>query len=181
MRRTVWILSVFVSVAVACSGQADVPQVQPLTLDRHPPLPPGSDDFAHQSFGAPLSIGDAQEILLRTEAFAFGGMPPKRQVQAFNLLLEQRDAVGRFRLVARGAQHAGRFYALCAFWLLSVNEAGPLATDLARTEAKLVVYDHDVIHVLAASEIMSQLGDRTLCEEMKSDGDGARRFFDKAG
>jgi hypothetical protein len=43
-----------------------------------------------------------------TQVFAFGGTPPKRQVQAFNVLFEQPDAVSRFQHRAAIASPAGK-------------------------------------------------------------------------
>jgi len=55
----------------------------PDLTDRVLPKPPGSDDFAHRSFGHPLSLQDAEAVLRHTRVFEIGGMPPKRQIQAF--------------------------------------------------------------------------------------------------
>jgi len=53
---------------------------------RVPSKPPGRDDYGRRSFDSPLSLQDAEAILRRTPVFEFGGMPPKRQVQAFNVV-----------------------------------------------------------------------------------------------
>ena len=95
------------------------------------PKPPGSDDFAHRSFGHPLSLQDAEAVLRHTRVFEVGGMPPKRQVQAFNVVFEQADAVGRFRSIAEGESPAGTLYGFAALLLLDPTAAVPLRVSLS--------------------------------------------------
>jgi hypothetical protein len=83
------------------------PPPPPNLTGRVLPKPPGIDDFAHRSFGHPLSLPDAEAVLRHTRVFEVGGMPPKRQVQAFNVVFEQAEAVGRFRSIVEYARSHG--------------------------------------------------------------------------
>jgi hypothetical protein len=109
------------------------------------PRPPASDDYAHRSFATPLSLHDAEAILRQTQVFAFGGMPPKRQVQAFNVLFEQRDAVWRFQRLAESASPAGKLYALAGLLLLDRPAAAAVQQTLARESQVIVVFDSDMV------------------------------------
>ena len=64
--------------------------VPPPSPDRRelPPPPPDFGDIARRPFPWPLPPGDAENILRQTGVFAFGGMAPKRQVQAFNVVVD---------------------------------------------------------------------------------------------
>src|SRR5947207_13123864 len=103
----------------------------------------GSDDFAHRSFGHPLSLQDAEAVLRHTRVFEVGGMPPKRQVQAFNVVFEQADAVGRFRSIAEGESPSGKLYGFAALLLLDPTAAEPLRVSLSVDERRILVIESD--------------------------------------
>jgi hypothetical protein len=126
----------------ACQGSS-APPAPPPAPDRVPPKPPGRDDFAHRSFGHPLSLQNAEDVLRQTQVFEFGGMPPKRQVQSFNVVFEQADAVRRFRSIAGGEWAAGKLYALAALLLLDPDAAQPLRVSLSLDSRKILVIDSD--------------------------------------
>lgn len=144
------LLSVVILIGTITLGcrEHDSPPAPPAPPDltyRVPATPPGSDDYAHRSFGSPLSLQDAEAILRQTQVFAFGGMPPKRQVQAFNVLFEQPDAVSRFQRLAEIASSAGKLYALAGLLLLDHLAAGRLQRTLAEESQAILVFDSDVI------------------------------------
>jgi hypothetical protein len=69
MRREVlWAVVLLVGmISVGCRetvGPPAPPEAPDLT-GRLPPKPPGSDDYARRSFAYPLSVQDAEAILLR--------------------------------------------------------------------------------------------------------------------
>lgn len=134
-------------IALGCRGSDDLPTppAPPDATRRLVPKPPGSDDYAHRSFAFPLSVQNAEAILRHTQVFAFGGMPPKRQVQAFNVLFEQPDAVSRFQHLAEIASPAGRLYALAGLQLLDRPAATRLERMLAEDSKRIVVFDSDVV------------------------------------
>jgi len=181
MRPAAWVLWAFLTMPLACGEQRPVPPVPPPPPAAGPSLPPGSDDIAHRSFPWPLPVDDAELILTEAEVFAFGGMPPKRQVHAFNVMLDQPDATTRFRAVAERGRAAGRLYALCAFRLLRVQEPATLSPDLARGEEAVVVYEHDQITSDRPQEILKLIEARRLCDQMRRDRDEMLEHFEKSG
>jgi hypothetical protein len=131
------VVAVAISLAViACAVE---PMAPPSLASRHtseaPPPPPDiRDDPACKLFRWPLPPSVASEILERTETFAdtgiyIGGEPPP-QMAAFNVLLDQPDAVRWFDEIARYGSTVGRLYALCAFQVLDTQEASRLASQL---------------------------------------------------
>jgi hypothetical protein len=120
--------------ASACGAGDVVPTPPPAPdLTRRPaPKLPGSDDFAERTFTEPLSLQDAEAVLKRTRVFGFGGMPPKRQVQAFNVVFEQSDAVARFRSLGTAASAAGQLYSLAGLLLLDPAGAMLLRSALSQ-------------------------------------------------
>lgn len=123
------------------------------------PKPPGSDDYARRSFAYPLSGQDAEAILRHTQVFEFGNMPPKRQVQAFNVVFEQRDAVSRFRHLGDAAWPAGKLYALAGLLVLDRTAAAGLQRSLDASAQKVLVFDSDVVYekqVREAAAIVEQ-------------------------
>jgi hypothetical protein len=135
-------------IAVGCR-ETDGPPAPPEAPDltgRVPPKLPGSDDYARRSFAYPLSVQDAEVILRHTQVFEFGGMPPKRQVQAFNVVFEQRDAVSRFHDLGDAAWPAGKLYALAGLLLLDRTAAARLQRSLAEDSKAIMVFDSDVVY-----------------------------------
>ena len=130
--------------ASACREVAAPAPPRSLEFPLKPPPPPGSGDISRGNFTWPLPLASAQTILLKTEVFEFGGMPPKRQVQAFNVVFDQPDALGRFRWIARQAGPAGRLYALCALVELDPPDAQLLQLELAGVPEPIDVSDSDV-------------------------------------
>ena len=126
------------------------------------PTPPGVDDHARRSFVYPLSVEDAQVILGQTEVFAFGGQPPKRQVQAFNVVFEQRDAVARFQRLAEAALPAGKLYAFAGLLLLDRTAAARLRRPLVEDSQVILVVDSDVAHQKPVRDLAVMVEDRDM-------------------
>ena len=148
MRREVlWALVLLVSViSVGCreSDGPPAPSEAPDLTGRVLPRPPGADDYARRSFAYPLSAEDAEAILRQTQVFEFGGMPPKRQVQAFNVVFEQRDGVARFHHLGDTALPAGKLYAFAGLLLLDRTVAARLRRSLVEDSQAILVFDSDV-------------------------------------
>jgi hypothetical protein len=146
------------------------------------PEPPGHGDFARGSFRTPLSLEDAEQILLRTKVFEYGNMPPKRQVQAFNLLLDQPDAGRRFAAIGARGDTAGQLYALCGFLALKADAATMLASDLEARQGWTLVQDSDVIlGSKTAAEVVAIIRMRRLWDEMRRAKEETAKYFEKAG
>jgi hypothetical protein len=128
-----------------------------------------------------LSVGDAEQILRRTKVFEFGGMPPKRQVQAFNLLLDQSDAQSRFERIAARGETAGKLYALSAFFALQTEKSAALAAALAENLEEVLVIDSDVVRGWQRpADVVILIRNRRLWERMRHDKRETAKYFDKA-
>ena len=112
------------------------------------------------TFSEPLSLQDAEAILMRTKVFAFGGMPPKRQVQAFNVVFAQSDAVERFRSFGTAASAAGRLYSLAGLLLLDPAGAMRLRSELSEDASTILVRDSDVAYERQVSDIAEMVSRR---------------------
>lgn len=162
------IAALFLSAAIACTGEQVGPPPPPPSLPVNAPAPiPGQDDFARRQFAWPLSRADAREILLRTETFEFGGMPPKRQVQAFNVLFDQVDALEEFRRIGLGAHLAGQLYALCALSLLTPAEGDRLVQRLSQVSERVLVFDSDVVRWEPTATLVVLIRERRLGEDFR--------------
>ena len=143
----------------------------------------GAGDFARRSFASPLSIEDAEQILFRTRVFEFGGMPPKLQVQAFNVLFDQPDAVARFKTVADRGELAGKLYAFCALSMLDEQTARMVTAALSRDQTRVLVIDSDDIRgFMTAAEVVALVQQRQLGPRIRSDKEETQKYFqNKAG
>ncbi len=179
MKRIAVVLPLL-AVAAGC-GEPAPPSSVPPPPPYAGPRPPGVGDFARQSFRAPLSVDDAERILIRTSLFEFGNMPPKRQVQAFNLLLDQPDAVARFHSIAARGETAGKLYALCAFLALNSRESITLESSLSNDGTRLQVFDSDVVRLMTAAEAVLLIRQRDVIGWMRREKEETTRYFVKAG
>jgi hypothetical protein len=130
--------------AVGCGSGPEFPQVSappPLFKPTPPPPPPGYPDVALERFALPLSVADAERILLRTRIFHYSDPAP--QIQAWHVLMDQPDRAERFRGLATGAEWAGQLYALCALSALDDPSAAALASRLSSVMDTTVAYQSD--------------------------------------
>jgi len=153
-----------------------LPEVPPPAPVRPPP-PPGTGDISRGRFEWPLSAASAEAILLKTELFEYGGMPYKRQVQAFNVIFDQPDALPRFRHLALNAEPAGRLYAFCALSELNFAEAVALRDQLAAMDEKIVTFDHDWVRNLPVREVVDLIVVRHLLHDFRQARDEVNEYF----
>ena len=165
--------------ATGCGPATELPVPPPQS--RTPGPPPGVGDFALSAFPSPLSVVDAEAILLRTRTFAFGSMSPKRQVQAFNVLLDQPNAQILFESIAARAEIAGKLYAFSAFLVLKQEVPAALASKLESEQTELLVVDSDVAGFKATSEVVALIKSRRVWSEMRRAKDETLKYFAKAG
>ena len=144
------------------------------------PKPPGSDDFAQRSFGHPLSLQDAEAVLRHTRVFEIGGMPPKRQVQAFNVVFEQADAVGRFRSIAEGESPAGKLYGFAALPLLDPTAAEPLRVSLSVDERGILVIESDTSYEKPMQDLAKMVEQRDMDRWFRRVRDERDEYFAKS-
>lgn len=99
-------------------------------------------DPADKDWPVPLDLDSAETLLTITTHFGGTcvgpGCDPTIRVAAFNLLLDQPDAVERFRRIERSATKAGRLFALAAWQLLDRNAYDRLASEL-RDDTSMIV------------------------------------------
>ena len=120
----------------ACSPSPPTPPLSPAeqaVVAARQPQPVIPADIADGDFSSPLSPADAEQILSATGVFdiAGRGRRPGRQVQAFNVLLDQRDAPDRFRRLALKGGPPGQLYALCGLLLVARTEGVTFAHSLS--------------------------------------------------
>lgn len=134
-------------VVTACSSQppsAELPP-PPIPPKIQPAIAPDVADVANGAYRSPLSVSDAEHILLETDVFdiAGSGFRPGRQVQAFNVLLDERNALDRLRRLALKGRPVGQLYALCGLLLLARTEGVTLAHSLSLKPGDVIVRDGD--------------------------------------
>ena len=153
--------------AAGCGSSVDVslPPLPSPTPSPSVPPPPGASDFANRDFAWPLSLADAEQILVRTEVMGFNW--PNRQTQAYNTILDQRDAVARFRSIAGRARWAGRLYALCGLRARDPAAARELAATLAPVADRLWVYDSDQVEERSVGEVVVLIETRRVWVDLR--------------
>jgi hypothetical protein len=130
----------------ACSPSPPTPPLSPAeqaAAAARRPLPVIPADIAHGDFSSPLPPADAEQILSATGVFDIAGEGGRlgRQVQAFNVLLDQRDAPDRFRRLALKGGPAGQLYGLCGLLLVAHAEGVNFAHSLSLKPGDVAVRD----------------------------------------
>jgi hypothetical protein len=133
------------------------------------------DDFAHQKFATPLSLGDAEQILLQTEIFAFNG--PSHQVQAWNVVFDQHDAVARFQSLVSKARVAGQLYAFCALSSLEPVDAENAVTRISALKGNVRVAESDMAYYRTSAALLDLIRSRRLWERFRADKDKTNQWF----
>ncbi len=158
-------VATLVAFSAGCQPVADLPAPPP-AVRTDPPPPPGASDISYHPFSLPLSVADAEQILLLTEIFQFDG--PSRQVQAYNAVFDQPDATARFRSVAARARRAGQLYALSALTILEPAEAERLGQRLSTVDERTLAYHGDVGGERRVAELVNVIRERKLAETFRS-------------
>ncbi len=153
------------------------PPVESIPVVAAPRLPPLRQDYALGSFFWPLDLTIAEEILSRTNQFAWGLMDPKRQVQAFNVIFDQPDALLRFRRIARDAGPAGKLYALCAFIALRSPEQNGLVSVLALSTDRIELVYSDVSREVELREAATTVLSKRLAQRLRDERAETDTFF----
>lgn len=137
------------------------------------------EDMADGAFESPLSLYDAEQILLRTETFdaASPAYRPGRQVEAFNVVIEQNDARQRLRRLARQARAPGRLYALCGLLLLEREEGLNLAHSLSLEPGNVTVRDGDFIFETPTVRAIVLIFAEGLPERIRAGRDASYSYF----
>jgi len=172
------IVAALLASVVGCSSEkTEIPTPPP--RETGPPPPPFSSDISHQRFRSPLAVRDAERILLETEVFEHGSLA--RQIHAFNVLLDQPDAVERFQVIAERARLPGQLYALCAFELVDPARAEALASRLGKVTNLVYVNQSDWGREQPVSEAVTLIRKRKLADAFRKQKAEVYRHFGKAG
>ena len=153
--RTGLLVSLAIIVAACEVVPSNLPALPPTPVSGipAPPPPPGSDDIASKTYPQPLSVPLAEEILLKTGVFNFHNSPGASH-QAYLLLIDLPDGVGRLQSIARSGGRAGQLYALCALWERAPVLAAELSAQLETVTEEVVVLDNDVRSKRPVSEVV---------------------------
>lgn len=173
-------IAVLVGVISCSCSRSEAPPSPPEGPDlagRTYPRPPGSDDFASGRFSYPLSLSDAEAVLRRTRVFAFGGMPPKRQLQAFNVVFDDRDAKSRFVALAEIDAPAGKLYAFAGLLLLDHAAAEAVRASLARSIEEILVIDSDTSYEKGVRDVADMIQQRDLGRWFRRMRDETNQYF----
>jgi hypothetical protein len=157
-----WLIGFGLVLAVGCSGRAeDVPIPPPaFPSPTAPPPPPGASDIVSEHFPSPLSIADAERILLKTEIFHYSDPGPA--VRAYNVVLDQPDARARFESIGAKARWAGQLYALCALFVLNPSGVPLVQQRLSSIQDEILVYQSDVSSRRSVADVVRLIRDDKL-------------------
>jgi hypothetical protein len=92
---------------------------------------------------------------------------PSRQIQAFNVTIEQSDARRRFLFVSDRGQLAGRLYALCALKALDRAEASRLAERLRQVQDTVMLFERGVAKERALADLVPLFSDAAVLAQLK--------------
>ena len=137
-------------------------------------------DYAAGTFRRPLSATDAEQILMRTEIFAYGGMNNFPHPEAFDVLSNQPDALEIARRLAKGARPAGRLFALCMLKRLEAlsssrtnrpesYEIEALAVALAESTGRVEHIESDVVGMPTIPELVVKILNRGIWKYVGTD------------
>ena len=166
-------------VSGACSAPSTTDTPVPPPLQTGPPPPPGASDIISRPFASPLSVADAERILMETEIFWFAA--PTRSVQAYNLLFDQSDAKERFARIGVFARHAGQLYALCALRVIDPAEAEALGDRLSKLDERVEVIESDFVQTRSVGEAVRLIQQPDFARQLRDYKSEANRRFDKTG
>ncbi len=167
----------------ACAPDLTPPPLpKPPSSEPPPPPPsPGQGDYSTRTFHRPLSAIDAEQILMRTEIFAYGGMNNFPHPEAFDVLMHRPDALEIARRLATGARPAGRLFALCMLKQLEARpnaranrpesyEIEKLAIELAESPGRVEHLESDVFAMLTMPELVVKILNRGIWRYVVSMG-----------
>jgi hypothetical protein len=173
--------------ASGCGSPAEVPDApqSPLARPAPPSVPPeppksrGAGDIAGDPYPTPLPLVDAERILLNTNTFSYRNLA--RQIQAYNVLLDQPDAFNRVRAIAARARRAGQLYALCALWDLNPDAARAFAAELTTIQDPVLVFANDVVSDIPVAKMVALIEAEKLWVEFRKEKAAIDHWLKRAG
>jgi hypothetical protein len=154
------LLATILPVSPCIAGKGPIP---PRVAAPTPPIPP---DYERPDYTDTLPVGrinlaQAKTILLKTKTFADASVgfvgSPSRQVQAFNIVLDQPDPIPILEELSRDARWAGRLYALCGFQILDRARFERLARVLRASDATVRTFGGCIMSANWVREIVTHL------------------------
>ena len=147
-------LVVGVSAAAAVHAESAVP-----TTGTPTPLP--ERDYAWWRVGWPMSVDEAEAILVRTNIFAgefvFLQAHPSPQVAALNVVLDASDALTRLDRLAGADNPVSRLYALCGYQILDRKRFKILQHALAQLSGEVDTQFYCIGDRSSVSEIAREI------------------------
>ncbi|HVF58904.1 MAG TPA: hypothetical protein VNJ70_03715 [Thermoanaerobaculia bacterium] len=188
--RTTATLAIVSLALMSCEVEpiAPPPNFVSIFSDPEPaPAPPWDirNDPASTLFVWPLAPAQAAKVLKRSKIFAdtaigITGMPPP-QMAAFNVLLDQPNAIGWFDDIRRTGGGAGQLYALCAFQVLDSARAANLADELrARQDKIYALFGCSVAHQ-RIGDIVDALEKDACGKQFREARDHTYKYFSGSG
>jgi hypothetical protein len=134
-------------------------RVSPSDLPEPQPAPafevPWANDIVAKKFVVPLSLQDAEAILEKTTFFSLHA--PSPAIDAYNMVLNQPDALDRFHRLSQRGQSAGQLFALCGLRHLRSDSAGSLAKRLSTISDRIFVFEGGTTNRKSVSELTSTI------------------------
>jgi hypothetical protein len=178
MRRFSLALIAALILGSACSVQ---PPPLPRSPSERPVTPPRilPRDVTDESFPSPLPLSSAERILRETTLFdtAFPGWRPGRQVQAFNVVLDQPDSRARFDQLSRESRPAARLYALCGLLLVARPEGDRFAHSLSLVAGDVTIRDADFIFETSIVRAIVLVYDKDVAHRLRDQRSTAYSLF----
>ena len=178
MRRFSLALIVALILGSACSVQPPPPLPRspseaPVPFRVHPP------DITDESFPSPLPLASAEKILRETTVFDMGfpGYRPGRQLQAFNVVLDQPDARDRFHRLSREGRAPGRLYALCGLLLVARGEGDGFAHSLSVVSGDVAMREADYIFETSIVRAVVLVYADDVADKLRAQRDAAYSLF----
>ena len=159
------LLATVLPVSSSSAGKGSIP---PRAAAPSPPLPPDYErpDYTDTLHVGQIGLAQAKIILLKTNTFADASIgfvgSPSRQVQAFNIVLDQPDPIPILEELSRDARLPGRLYALCGFQVLDRARFERLSRVLRASDATVRTFGGCITSANWVREIVAHLDeDRT--------------------
>jgi hypothetical protein len=170
--KPLWPVVLLILTAACSKPEPALPAVQPgRSAQAEPERPRYLDDCAERAVIETMTLNEAERVLRCTRVFAYGGMPDKTQVRAFNLLFQEPNAVARFRSLSQEAETAGKLYALAGLLLLDNAEGRRLAGELAEVPETLTERASDVVITeQSVPQLVAGIVQRRLGHELRNAG-----------
>lgn len=188
--RTTAALAIASLALMSCEVEPIAPPPNFVSIFSDPGPAPSSpwdirNDPASKLFVWPLAPAQAAKVLKRSEIFAdtaiyIVGRPPP-QMAAFNVLLDQPDAVAWFDHIRRTSGSVGRLYAPCAFQVLDPSRTANLAEELRASQGNVYTQFGCTGGHQRISDLVDILERNSCGKQFREARDRTYRYFGESG